>query len=272
MKFREYPSTVVGQLGEKIVAREYRRDGWGVIASFKFSGENDNEAPAIEIDDGEREITPDLDVSKGGKRVWIEVKTHAIAAQNRKLGVGTHGVPVRLYDNYVAVEKRSGNPVFLAVVQLDTKEILVSRLPLSQMMNHRCQCGCESRGIKPCSAGPPGRYPQWYFRKDDFELLGHVDNKAFKILDEKHRIFLDDRAARQRPNIAPRRPPQSVQPHHRPLADGAFSDLDEPCGRCGRTTPDMFRVGDIRVAGGFRMCATCWRGGLPAEPAPAGRS
>lgn len=188
-KFRELPSTVVGQLGEQIVAREYRRDGWGVIASYKFSGTNDNEAPAIEIDDGAKEITPDLDVSKGGRRIWIEVKTHAIAAPNHKLGFETHGIAVRLFDNYTAVEHRSGNPVFLAIVQLDTREILVSPRPLSRMMKFECLCGCHSRGQRPCSAGPSGRYPQWYFRKDDFEIRGHVDDRAFRLLDEKHRVF-----------------------------------------------------------------------------------
>lgn len=202
-KFRDLPSTVVGQLGELIVAREYRRDGWGVIASYKFSGANDDEAPAIEIDDGAHEITPDLDVSKGGKRIWIEVKTHAIAAKNKKLSteqrrdVFLHGVPVRLFDNYVAVEERSGNPVFLAIVQLDTREILISPKPLSQMFKIGCMCGCRSVNAQRCTAGAPSKYPQWYWDKTDFEVRGHVDDKTFKLLDEKHRAFKDGHAIRR---------------------------------------------------------------------------
>ncbi len=193
-KFRELPATIVGQLGEQIVAREYRRDGWGVIASYKFSGANDNEAPAIEIEEGGREITPDLDVSKGGKRIWIEVKTHAIAKRNDNLSreqgrdVHVHGVPVRLFNNYLAVEGRSGNPVFLAIVQLDTREILVSPRPISQMFKVGCMCG-GCRAKRACTAGPAGRYPQWYWDKDEFEVLGHVDERTFKVLDEKHRAF-----------------------------------------------------------------------------------
>ncbi len=196
MTFRELPATIVGQLGEQIVAREYRRDGWGVIASYKFSGANDNEAPAIEIDDGAREITPDLDVSKGGSRIWIEVKTHERPGEAGKLRMQTHGVSVRLFNNYVAVEQRSGNPVYLAIVELATKEILITPRPLSQMIKFPCLCGCKStEAAKRCTARPGDhRYPQWYFNREDFVVRGVVDNRAFTLLDEKHRALRDGHA------------------------------------------------------------------------------
>lgn len=213
-KFRELPAAIVGQLGEQIVARDYRRDGWGVIASYKFSGQNDNEAPAIELEEGEKEITPDLDLSKGGQRIWVEVKTHETAPRNETLSqrlghdVFVHGIPVRKFDNYVACEQRTGSAVYLAVVQLDTREILVSPVPISQLPRSHCLCGCRSRSKERCTArwhrcadckslgracrAHANLYPQWYFDKALFQVRGHIDDRTFTILDEKHRALKAD--------------------------------------------------------------------------------
>lgn len=194
-RFRDLPAAVFGRLGEQIVARRYQRDGWGILASFKFSGENDNEAPAIEIDDGEREITPDLDASKGGRRIWIEVKAYARAAQNdtltRRAGhvVKVHGLPVRLMNNYRAVEARSGNPVYLAIVELDTRRILVSPSPITEMTPHSCLCGCGSLRPERCRIRQArgNQYPQWYWERDRFDEIGVVSEHEFRLLEIAHR-------------------------------------------------------------------------------------
>ena len=120
----------MGRLGEIVASREFKRDGFGVIASFKFSGESDDEAPAIDIED-RREIVPDLDLCKQGQRFWVEVKTYAEPAWNRRYGCRVHGILVRHFDNYVAVEERTGSSVFLAINELDSGLLIMSSKPRS---------------------------------------------------------------------------------------------------------------------------------------------
>lgn len=212
MKFRDLPSAIVGTIGEQIVAREYRRIGWGVIASFKFSGANDNEAPAIEFEEEGREITPDLDLSKGGKRIWLEVKTYGRAAKNERLSriaghdVYVHGVPVRKFENYVACEQRTGSDVFLSIVEIETREILVTPRPLSQLTRSRCSCsGCRSNDrcagyVRTCPAccsaktmcrNHFGMYPQFYWDRTQFEIIGRVDDGSFTVLQNKYDRHVD---------------------------------------------------------------------------------
>jgi hypothetical protein len=186
-RFRDLPTAILGRIGEEVAARELRRDGFGVIASFKFSG-NDSEAPAIEFD-ACREIVPDLDVCQRGDRFWIEVKTYKTWWPNHVHRIDVHGVLVRHYDNYVAVERRTGSKVFLAINELRSGYLIVSDVPLSQMERYACLCGCKSN---PSLHRPSIRNPraQWYFNRADFTSRYRFDTKTIDLLRSEHKRLI----------------------------------------------------------------------------------
>lgn len=186
MKFAELPAAVIGGLGERLAAKALRREGAGVIASFKYSA-NDNEAPAIEFHES-RVAIPDLDVSRNGKRFWLEIKTYKAPAFNRAHRCEVHGIPVRLYDGYVAVEKNTGSPVFLGVLQLNDGLLVISDQPISQTTPRMaCQCGCESVPAQCEYRRKWGNsYPQWYFRRDTFTAYLKLSGDEFEKIRIEH--------------------------------------------------------------------------------------
>lgn len=210
MRFRDLPAATLGRLGEICAAREFKRDQFRVIASYKFSGANDNEAPALEAE-GIREITPDLDVCKEGNRVWIEVKTYARPFPNHTHKCDVHGILVRHFDNYVSVERSTGSNVFLAINELSSGWLIVSDRPLSQMPKIACLCGCKSDPRRHRST-PGNPHAQWYFDRADFTSRYRFDDKTIEHLRSEHARL-----------IAPRTP----TPHHRPdpAQQSLFTDL-----------------------------------------------
>jgi len=116
-----------GHTGERIVAAFLQRRGWYVIPSYNFSGEDGNIAPRLF---GLRDsfIVPDLDIAKGGLRIWVEVKTKSAATFTRLTGRLEHGIDKRHCDQYLKIQIITGDPVYLAIVELDTKALLLSSL------------------------------------------------------------------------------------------------------------------------------------------------
>ncbi len=187
MRFRDLPAAQIGQLGEQLAHRLLRNLGAGVIASFKFSGENDNEAPAIEFHE-KRIVLPDFDVSMRGKRFWLELKTYKGPQWNRSYRCQVHGVPVRLFDQYCADEKETGTPVFLGVLEVDSGLLLVSSVPVSQLTpRYPCLCGCESEAAQCEYRSKWGSsYPQYYFRRDAFQQWHQLEGEALARLQRTH--------------------------------------------------------------------------------------
>ncbi|MGE0206102.1 MAG: hypothetical protein AB7E70_19670 [Hyphomicrobiaceae bacterium] len=189
MKFRDLPAAQFGRYGETIVSKLLRNLGAGVIATFKFSGENDNEAPSIEFH--EKRITlADLDVSMRGKTFSLEVKTYAAPEMNRTYGSLVHGIPVRLFDEYVSQENERGIPVHLGILEVSSGELLVSREPISSLVpRYPCLCGCRSADVSACKIRKDrrdNRYPQWYFRHDSFAKWHQLDAKELEQLQREH--------------------------------------------------------------------------------------
>ena len=94
------PEFLRGRNGEQLVAELVMRRGGFVIPSYDYSG-SDNKAPRMQ---GLRDshILPDLDVSKRGTRVWIEVKTKAAASYTRITKRLEHGIHRRHWDESVS--------------------------------------------------------------------------------------------------------------------------------------------------------------------------
>jgi hypothetical protein len=188
-KFRDLPAAKFGRYGEQIVGRLLRKAGAGVIATFKFSGENDNEAPALEFDD-RRTVLADFDVSLKGRTFSVEAKTYKGAAMNSVHKCLVHGIPVRLFDEYCATEKARGIPVYLGVLEVDTGAFLVSNEPVSAITPRwTCQCSTcvEGRGATcEFKLRWGNSYPQYYFRRDSFTEWNQLDGVELKKLQDAH--------------------------------------------------------------------------------------
>lgn len=252
---RESWQFIVGQLGEKAAAREFKRDRMSVIASCEFSGKNDNHAPVLEFERHNLTL-PDLDVSGRGKRCWFEVKTYDAPQLFRVHGCYVHGIPVRLFDHYVNVERETGSEVYLAIVEVATSEMLVGSVPLSQMSKYPCLCrgGCRSvdRDKHTASNDNGIREPQWYFDRDDFETRYQIDKRTIEQIRSKRGHALR-RHGLDRETVA------SPAPAEYPLP---------PCADCGKTTTVMFTMHPGRDGQPWRLCSRCWRSSVEDKATP----
>jgi hypothetical protein len=183
-RFEDLPAAIIGRLGEDLASFGLRKQGAGVIASFKFTGEG--EAPAIEYFD-KRTVIPDLDVAKDGSRFWLEVKTYKEPVTNRRFKCDVHGIPVTKFDEYVRVERQHGTPVYLGILQLCDGLFIVSERPLSRMPKLPCLCGCDGDVFSCKERLKRGSmYPEWYFRRDQFDAWFRLDGDGFKQLQAAH--------------------------------------------------------------------------------------
>ena len=126
-KFKENPLYIKGHAGEVLVSQILQRRGWYIVPSYDYSGGDDDKAPRMQ---GEKlcYILPDLDVSREGERVWVEVKTKEEAILYRKTNTMRHGISLRHYRHYQEVEKISGCAVYLAVYEVKTGDVLMAKL------------------------------------------------------------------------------------------------------------------------------------------------
>jgi hypothetical protein len=187
MRFRDLPAAQIGRLGEQYIGQLLRAGGAGVIATLKFSGENDNEAPALEFSD-KRITIADFDVSMKGRTFSLEAKTYKKPAENKEHRCLVHGVPVRKVNEYCEQERERGIPVHLGVLEVDSGSFLVSDDPISKI-NPRYPCGCDNcKSSQTCEYKLRwgNDYPQWYFRRDSFREWSKLDGDALAKLQAKH--------------------------------------------------------------------------------------
>jgi len=116
-----------GRTGEKLVAELLQRQGWYVIPSYDYSGEDGNKAPKLQGLSKAFPV-PDLDVSKKGIRRWAEVKTKAAATYTRITQRYEHGIPKRHFNAYRQVQDITGCEVWLFVLEENTGEVLCASL------------------------------------------------------------------------------------------------------------------------------------------------
>lgn len=72
-------------------------------------------------------IAPDLFVARRGEAFWVEVKTKTTCGHFRKYGTKTHAIDRRHWHHYLDVERESGNPVSIMVIERDTGDVLIAR-------------------------------------------------------------------------------------------------------------------------------------------------
>lgn len=116
-----------GHNGEHIVADMLRDNGFYVIPSYDYSGEDGDKAPKLQ---GPLRsfVIPDLDVAAHGRRRWAEVKTKATPTEHRITKRVEHGIPLRHFRHYEDVAAITGNPVWLFVLEEDSGLVLYGSL------------------------------------------------------------------------------------------------------------------------------------------------
>jgi hypothetical protein len=124
---RETENFKRGRNGELFVADQLRAAGWHVIPSYDYSGEDDH-PPRMLGPQAAAYILPDLDVCRSGARRWAEVKTKAAPSMGRLSGELEHGIPLRHFEHYQAVERESGCPVYLFIYEESSCKLIYREL------------------------------------------------------------------------------------------------------------------------------------------------
>ena len=125
--FHQQPNFLKGRSAEVATAQILKQRGWHVIPSYDYSGEDGKKAPKLE-GSSRSHIIPDLDVSKEGARLWIEVKTKSHAILRRVTQCLEHGIEYRHWKDYLEVQRITNTQVWLFIHEEDTGDILFQSL------------------------------------------------------------------------------------------------------------------------------------------------
>lgn len=133
MDFRESPYFKKGRSGEQLVAGLLQEQKWWVVPSYDYAGDDGNKAPRLQgLNSGY--VLPDLDVSREGRRMWVEVKTKAEATFHRLTGQWEHGLPLRHWNDYQRVQVITGCEVWLFIFEEKRNDILFNSVDV--LRNH----------------------------------------------------------------------------------------------------------------------------------------
>jgi hypothetical protein len=91
-------------------------EAWGYFVIPMYAIEDGNEAPCLRRF-VERHVLPDLQAWRAGRGLWIEVKWKDSPDYYQKAGEYRHGVDLPKWDAYLEVERETGVPGYLAIVQ-----------------------------------------------------------------------------------------------------------------------------------------------------------
>jgi hypothetical protein len=147
-----------GRSGEQIVAERLKRKGCFIIPSYDYSGEDNDKPPRLQ---GllRSAIIPDLDVSRAGRRIWVEVKTKRRADWTRVTQRLEHGISLRHYNEYLDVQAITGTAVWLAIYEEETGDVLVQKL------------ADLAAGARVYTGWKMGRDGMVYFPRDAFRTI-----------------------------------------------------------------------------------------------------
>lgn len=252
--FDALPAAIVGKLGETAAAEIMRADGASTIALCRI---DDGGAPMLQSGEVRRDhrVLPDLQVfnwRQSGVR-FIEIKTYARAAENKRHGCWVHGIPVRLFEHYISNENITGVPVHLAINELDTGELRISDVSLSKLPRLPCQCRGRCQSTNSALHVAPGRgicEMQWYFDREDLTIVYKHNDKTISKLRNEHSRLIRGHAMQR----------HGTQRSPRVLHD---DDARAICQQCGRSSSDSaffiaFTIHD-RFGNDSVICGKCWR-------------
>lgn len=166
--FRASPEFKRGRTGERMIASLLQKDGWFIIPSYDYSGEDGDKAPRLEGLQAAYPV-PDLDIARDGERRWAEVKTKAAATYTRITGRFEHGIPKRHFESYMRVQKITGCQVWLFIYEENTGKVLYGKLDDLAAVRREYDGGKMSRG------------GMIFFPRDAFTVYGTAPRGAAKF-------------------------------------------------------------------------------------------
>jgi hypothetical protein len=144
----------IGRAGEVVIAGMLRAGKWYVNPTCEYSGKDSRHAP-MAANDEDVLILPDFDIAKRGQRKWVEVKSYAGPARNRRTNRLVHGISKRHYQHYVSIENVTGCEVWLFIYEYVAKHVVYAHI--GTLAQHS-----ESEGLTRLG-------PQYYFDRSDFK-------------------------------------------------------------------------------------------------------
>lgn len=108
------------------IVNTLRADLWNVTRLDDIRS-HDGGGPRL-LNDGSGIIYPDLEASKRGHRVALEVKRKAAATFGRLSGELEHGIDRVLFDNYLEYEHRMDVPTFVIIVEEERHLTFIGRI------------------------------------------------------------------------------------------------------------------------------------------------
>ena len=260
--FRDLPATIVGELGEAAGASLMREDGASMIALCRI---DTGGAPVLERGKtsapSRNLVLPDFQAFnwRGQSACFVEIKTYAQSAHNKKFGLRIHGIPVRLYEHYRKVELDTGLRVVLGVNELDTGELRLTEQSITAIARFPCICKgrCESVNSNVHVPNLRGiREMQWYFDRDDFTIVYRHSSRTIDTLRREHSRRIGGHAWSRHAFGA-----GAVDPI-------ALPGTPAPCGHCGAfdNAKTVFVVGNLdKPSDRFVLCDACWHTGVTPE-------
>ena len=124
VNFKETEEWRRGQRSQLTVERVLKETGCGFIRTHAIEDPDNPGAPALTL--GEWEIVlPDLDVTKRGRRFWLEVKGKTKPAWYTKKQRYQHGIDTKNWEAYQHVEEETGSPVYVVIHEQQSGDLLI---------------------------------------------------------------------------------------------------------------------------------------------------
>lgn len=112
-----------GQLGESLIAKWLRRQGWSILPAYEKEIDNGKGPRLFMAVDAlhDQLITPDLLCIKGREFRWLEAKHKTRFSWYGKGGYFVTGVDLRHFEHYCHVRDEIGLPVYLMFLHTDSR-------------------------------------------------------------------------------------------------------------------------------------------------------
>jgi hypothetical protein len=117
----------MGRWGEVILIGLFLVDRWSLVVTADYSGSTGNHAPLVHQLEANIVIA-DLDISKFGVRMWCDAKCKSRFFVWRKTRRKQTGIERRHYLQYQRLERTSGVPVVLGMIDLQTGDVMCNTL------------------------------------------------------------------------------------------------------------------------------------------------
>jgi hypothetical protein len=178
---------MLGRAGELLVSSWLRSRGYGIIESCNIRGIT--KTPYLMIRNAGIRM-PDFIICKNGISSLLEIKTFHDSCFNRRHNCQVHGMNRDLFRGYEIVGKKTGQLVFIFVLEYLSSQLL--GIEIKDMKNlWSCQCFACSNGNPQCNSSAIKQGLYW--PRNDMKLIHTFANNELKDIRKmgnyRHRII-----------------------------------------------------------------------------------